>query len=71
MSSLTLTLSSKNRKIKINQKENETENKKIRKSPLLVILTLEECEKQWRPKQGKLGWQKQKKEEAKEEAGKK
>jgi len=32
---------------------------------------LEECGKQWRPKQGKLGWQKQKKEEAKEEAGKK
>jgi len=30
----------------------------------------EECGKQWRPKQGKLGWQKQKKEEAKEEAGK-
>ena len=32
---------------------------------------LEECGKQWRPKQGKLGWQKQKEEEAKEEAGKK
>ena len=31
----------------------------------------EECGKQWRPKQGKPGWQKQKKEEAKEEAGKK
>ena len=31
----------------------------------------EECEKQWRPKQGKLGWQKQKEEEAKKEAGKK
>ena len=31
----------------------------------------EECGKQWRPKQGKLGWQKQKEEEAKEEAGKK
>ena len=31
----------------------------------------EECEKQWRPKQGKLGWQKQKKEETKEEAGRK
>jgi len=31
----------------------------------------EECEKQWRPKQGKLGWQKQKEEEAKEEVGKK
>ena len=31
----------------------------------------EKCGKQWRPKQGKLGWQKQKKEEAKEEAGKK
>jgi len=31
----------------------------------------EECGKQWRLTQGKLGWQKQKKEEAKEEAGKK
>ena len=30
----------------------------------------EEYGKQWRPKQGKLGWQKQKEEEAKEEAGK-
>jgi len=31
----------------------------------------EECGKQWRPKQGKSGWQKQKEEEAKEEAGRK
>jgi len=31
----------------------------------------EECGKQWRPKQEKLGWQKQKEEEAKEKAGKK
>ena len=31
----------------------------------------EECSKQWRPVQGKLGWEKQKEEEAKEEAGKK
>ena len=31
----------------------------------------EECGKQWRPKQGKLGWQKQKEEETKEEAEKK
>ena len=31
---------------------------------------LEECEKQWRPKQEKPGWQKQKKKEAKEEARK-
>ena len=31
---------------------------------------LEECGKQWRPVQGKSGWEKQK-EEAKEEAGKK
>jgi len=30
-----------------------------------------ECRKQWRPKQGKPGWQKQKEEEVKEEAGKK
>ena len=30
-----------------------------------------ECGKQWRPKQGKPGWQKQKEEEAKEEAGRK
>ena len=32
---------------------------------------LEECEKQWRPKQRKSRWQKQKEEEAKEEAGRK
>jgi len=31
----------------------------------------EEDEKQWRPVQGKLGWEKQKEEEAKEEAGRK
>ena len=31
----------------------------------------EECGKQWRLKQGKSGWQKQKEEEAKEEAGRK
>ena len=31
----------------------------------------EECGKQWRPKQRKLGWQKQKKEEVKEKAGRK
>ena len=32
---------------------------------------LKECGKQWRPKQGKLGWEKQKEEEAKEDAGRK
>ena len=31
----------------------------------------EECGKQWRPVQGKLGWEKQKEEETKEEAGRK
>jgi len=31
----------------------------------------EECGKQWRPVQGKLGWEKQEEEEVKEEAGKK
>ena len=31
----------------------------------------EECEKQWRPVQGKLGWEKQKEEEVREEVGKK
>ena len=31
---------------------------------------LEECGKQWRPVQGKLGWEKQKEEEVKEEAEK-
>ena len=31
----------------------------------------EECRKQWRLKQGKLGWQKQKEKEAKEETGRK
>jgi len=31
----------------------------------------EECGKQWRPVQGKMGWEKQKEEEAKEEAGRK
>jgi len=30
----------------------------------------EECGRQWRPMQGKSGWEKQKKEEEKEEAGK-
>ena len=30
----------------------------------------EECRKQWRPVQGKSGWEKQKEEEAKEKAGK-
>jgi len=40
MSSLILTLSSQNRKIKINQKENKNGNKNERKlSPLLAILT--------------------------------
>jgi len=32
---------------------------------------LEECRKQWRPVQGKSGWEKQKEEEAREKAGKK
>jgi len=32
---------------------------------------LKECGKQWRPKQGKSGWEKQKEEKAKEEAGRK
>ena len=32
---------------------------------------LEECGKQWRPMQGKSGWEKQKEEEAKEKAGRK
>ena len=31
----------------------------------------EKCEKQWKPKQEKLGWQKQKEEEKKEEEEKK
>ncbi len=31
----------------------------------------EECGKQWRPEQGKSGWEKQKEEEAKEEVEKK
>ena len=31
----------------------------------------EECRKQWRPVQGKLGWEKQKKEEPKKEARRK
>ena len=31
----------------------------------------EKCDKQWRLVQGKLGWEKQKEEEAKEKAGKK
>ena len=36
-----------------------------------MVRCLEECGKQWRPVQGKSGWEKQKEEEAKEEAGKK
>jgi len=31
----------------------------------------EECGKQWRPVQGKLGWEKQKEKEAREEVGEK
>ena len=31
----------------------------------------EECRKQWRPMQGKLGWERQREKEAKEEAGRK
>jgi len=36
-----------------------------------IMRCSEEYGKQWRPKQGKSGWQKQKEEERKEEAGKK
>ena len=36
-----------------------------------MMRCLEECGKQWRPVQGKLGWENQKEEEAKKEAGKK
>jgi len=36
-----------------------------------MIRYLEECRRQWRPKQRKPGWQKQKEEEAKEEIGNK
>jgi len=36
-----------------------------------MIRCLEECGKQWRPVQGKLGWEKQEEEEAKEEAERK
>ena len=35
-----------------------------------MMRCLEECGKQWRPVQGKLGWEKQKEEEAKEKAEK-
>ena len=46
---------------KIDQKTGEV---KITRCP-------EECGRQWRPKQGKLGWQKQKEEEKKEEKSRK
>jgi len=36
-----------------------------------ITRCLEKCEKQWRPVQGKSGWEKQKEEEKREEAGKK
>ena len=36
-----------------------------------ITRCLEECGKQWRPVQGKSGWEKQKKKETKEEAGRK
>ena len=36
-----------------------------------MMRCLEECGKQWRPVQGKSGWEKQKEEEAKEKAGRK
>ena len=35
-----------------------------------MMRCLEECGKQWRPVQGKLGWEKQKEEEAKEKVEK-
>jgi len=35
-----------------------------------MMRCLEECGKQWRPVQGKSGWEKQKEEEAKEEGEK-
>ena len=35
-----------------------------------MMRCLEECGKQWRPVQGKLGWEKQKEEEVKEKAEK-
>ena len=35
-----------------------------------MIKCLEECGKQWKPKQGNLEWQKQKEEEQKKEEGK-
>ena len=48
-------------------------NSKIdwRMGKVKIMRCLEECVKQWRPKQGKSGWQKQNKEEAKKEAGRK
>ena len=42
----------------------KTEEVKIMRYP-------DECRRQWKPKQEKLGWQKQKEEEVREEAGKK
>ena len=36
-----------------------------------IMRCLEKCRKQWRSKQGKLEWQKQKEEEAKKEVEKK
>ena len=36
-----------------------------------MMRCLEECGKQWRPVQGKSGWEKQKEEEVKEEASRK
>jgi len=36
-----------------------------------MIRYTEECGKQWRPEQRKLGWQKQREEEAKQKAGRK
>jgi len=41
------------------------------KTEVKMMRCLEECRKQWRPVQEKLGWEKQKEEEVKEEAGKK
>jgi len=38
---------------------------------LKMMRCSEECKKQWRPSQGKSGWEKQKEKEAKEEAGRK
>ena len=50
----------------ISQSRNRLENREVK-----MMRCLEECGKQWRPVQGKSGWEKQKEEEVRKKAERK